>query len=285
MTRKPLNDAEFRLFSEWLVEEFGLQFGPERRDILRARLDPRRAELGFETFEQLYFHLKYHPEREEERLKLIPHLTNNESYFFREPNQLDVLRADVLARVKARLEARNRQEVRILSAGCASGEEPYTLAMTTEMSGLFPPPWNVRVTGVDLDHQALDRARSARYGENAFRRVEERLRSEFFTRDEDGQWLVAEPVRSRVQFATANLAEDSWVRRQPRQDVIFCRNVLIYFSDEAIRVAADSFFKALEPGGYLFLGHAETLSRVPTRFETVRMPGAIFYHKPEGSSD
>jgi chemotaxis protein methyltransferase CheR len=285
MTRTPLTDSEFRWFSEWLVEEFGLRFGPERRDILRARLDPRRAELGFDTFEQLFFHLKYHPEREAERLKLIPHLTNNESYFFREPNQLHVLRDEVLARVKARVEARNRQEVRILSAGCASGEEPYTLAMTAEQSRLFPPPWTIRVTGLDLDHEALERARSARYGLNAFRRVDDTLRTEFFEEREEGKWAVLERVRSRVQFATANLADDSWVRRLPPQDVIFCRNVLIYFSDEAIQSAADAFFRALEPGGYLFLGHAETLSRVPSRFETIRMPGAIFYQKPEDSRE
>lgn len=279
--RQPLSDGEYRWFREWLREEYGLVFGPEKRDILRSRLEPRRAELGFDTFEELYFHLKFHPDREAEREKLIPHLTNNESYFFRESAQLDVFRTEVLPAIRKRAEARNRHEVRILSAGCAAGEEPYSLAILARESRLFPPGWKIRITGLDLDHAALERARAACYGENAFRRVDPAIRSRHFEQQADGRWRLDERIRAMVQFDQANLLDDGWAANNAAQDVIFCRNVLIYFADDTTRGVVQSFFNALRPRGYLFLGHAETLSRVATRFEAERRPGAIYYQRPE----
>jgi chemotaxis protein methyltransferase CheR len=277
--RQTMSDAEYRWFSEWIIEEFGLVFGPEKKDILRARLEPRRAELGFETFEQLYFHLKYHPEREREREKLIPYLTNNESYFFRETQQLDVLRDEILAAVKKVAQAKG-SEVRILSAGCASGEEAYTLAMIAHDSHLFPPG-SMKITGIDLDPDALDRARRAVYGPNAFRRTDPAVRDKYFTPVGPEKWSPLPRLQEMVAFDRANLADGAWTARLANQDVIFCRNVLIYFGEDTTRFVADSFYKALRPGGYLFLGHAETLSRTPTRFETLRRPGCVFYRKPE----
>jgi chemotaxis protein methyltransferase CheR len=276
-----LTEREHRLFSEWLGEEFGLHFGPEKRDILRSRLEPRRAELGLETFEQLYFHLKFHPSRSEEWDRLIPHLTNNESYFYRERGQLDVLESEVFAAVRERLAAAGRSEIRILSAACASGEEPYSLAMLAHDSGLFPAPWKVRVTGVDLDPQALERARAGCYTENAFRRVDPNIRERHFTVDEKGRWVISDLIRSMVDFRRANLVDERWAEPFPRQDIVFCRNVLIYFGEDSMRRAVEGLYRALLPGGYLFLGHAETLSRVPTRLEAQRRPGAIFYRRPE----
>jgi chemotaxis protein methyltransferase CheR len=275
-----LSEREHRLFSEWLVEEFGLRFGPEKRDILRSRLEPRRAELGFETFEQLFFHLKFHPSRDEEWERLIPHLTNNESYFFREPAQLDVLRDELFRPLRDRLEAEGRRELRILSAACSSGEEPYSLAILAHESGLFPRPWRVRVVGVDIDPLILDRARAAVYTENSFRRLDESVRTRHF-HQEDGSWRLDDRIREMVTFRRANLASEDWLAGLPRQDVAFCRNVLIYFAEESTRRAVEGLYRALQPGGYLFLGHAESLSRIPTRFEAERRPGTVFYRRPE----
>jgi chemotaxis protein methyltransferase CheR len=278
--RVGFTDEEFRLFGEWLLEEYGLCFGPEKRDILRARLEPRRAELGFDSFEQLYFHLKFHPEREAERQRLLPHLTNNESYFFRERTQLEVLREQVLPELRSRLQREgDRREIRLLSAGCAAGEEAYTLAMVAASSGIFPRPWRVRVTGIDVDPEALERARAARYGEHALRGVEPELREAHFRRD-DAHWQPLPRIRQLVEFRQGNLVDGQWTREIPPQDVVFCRNVLIYFDDESIGRAARTLYDALVPGGYLFLGHAETLRRIPTRFEVVRRPGAVFYRRP-----
>jgi chemotaxis protein methyltransferase CheR len=280
MSRPPLTEREHRLLGELLAERVGLRFGPEKRDILRSRLEPRRAELGLDSFEQLFFHLKFHPEREREWERLVPHLTNNESYFFREPGQLDVLRDEVLGCVRERLERSGRREVRLLSAGSSAGQEPYTLAMIVRESRLFPPPWRVRITGVDLDWSALDRARAACYTENAFRRLDPAVKERYFRPVEEGCWQLVPEIRSMVDFRQANLSDPSWTRELPPQDVAFCRNVLIYFGEESLRRAVEGLYRALAPGGYLFLGHAESLSRVPTRLEPQRRPGAIFYQRP-----
>lgn len=280
MIRPDLSEREFRLFSEWLSEEFGLCFGPAKRDILRSRLDARRVALGFDRFEDLYLHLKFHPEREEEKRLLLPHLTNNESYFYREQAQLEELRSRVLADAREALAASGREELRILSAGCASGEEAYTLAMIARDSALFRPPWGVRVTGIDLDPEALARARAAEYGPNAFRRLEPQERSRHFQPSREERWKVKRGIASMVEFTQVNLVSDGWWNALPRQDVVFCRNVLIYFDDAAITRAIRGLYEVLNPGGYLFLGHAESLSRIPTRFEPVRRPGVIYYRRP-----
>ena len=280
MTRPELDDREYRLFSEWLSEEYGLCFGPAKRDILRARLDARRVALGFDSFEQLYLHLKFHPEREQERRLLLPHLTNNESYFFRESAQLDELASVVLPALKGSMEGTDRRELRLLSAGCAAGEEPYTLAMTARDRAALLPPWSVRITGVDLDTEALARARAGEYGQNAFRRLKDPERTRFFDATGPATWTVKPAIRSLVTFAQANLVADGWWRAFPRQDVIFCRNVLIYFDEANVARAINGLYELLNPGGYLFLGHSESLSRIPTRLEAVRRPGVIYYRRP-----
>lgn len=279
--RPDLSEREHRLIGEWLSEQFGLCFGPEKRDILRSRLEAKRAELGFDSFEQLYFHLKFHPHREAEWERLIPHLTNNESYFFRESGQLDVLRDEVLEAARAEAERMGRREVRVLSAGCAAGEEAYTLAIIARETRLFSPPWKVRVTGIDLDPVVLRKAREGRYTQNAFRRLDPRIRERYFTPAGDGVWELVPEIRSMVEFTRANLVDAGWARALPPQDVIFCRNVLIYFGVESTRQAVEALYRALRPGGRLFLGHAESLSRVPTRLVAERRPGAIFYRRPE----
>lgn len=270
-----LTNEEFRLWTEWLQEQFGLHFGPERREILRTRLEPRRAALGVNTFEQLLFHLKFHPEREQERELLIPHLTNNESYFFRERGSLDTIRDDVFPALCQQVDS---GPVNLLSAACAAGEEAYTLAILAKETSCFAsrPP---RITAVDLDPRALERARCARYGEHAFRGTDATLRRQYFTAHGE-QWEVLPELRSLVQFRQANLVDSEWTTGLPPQHLILCRNVMIYFDDDAIRRAADTLYQALAPGGYLFLGHADSLRRVPTRFEVERRPNAIFYRRP-----
>jgi chemotaxis protein methyltransferase CheR len=273
-----MSDEEYRLFSEWISREFGLWFGPERREILRARLEPRRAELGFASFQQLFFHLKFHPEREAERHRLVSYLTNNESYFLRERQQFEIFIKEVLPELSRELRSRGRTELRVLSAGSAAGQEPYSLAILLS-EGARSLPLQVRITGVDLDAEVLELARAGRYTAHSFRGVDERLREIHFRQVGEGAWELRPELRRAVEFHTANLADPDWAVALPPQDVVFCRNVLIYFDEAAMQRAARGLHNALEPGGYLFLGHAESLSRVPVPFRVERRPGAIFYRK------
>lgn len=272
-----LTQEEFRLWGEWLAEEYGLRFGPEKRDMLRTRLEPRRAALGLESFEQLLFHVKFHPERTEERERLIPHLTNNESYFCRERGTLHLLREEILPALRERLG--RGEELRLLSAACAKGEEAYTLAITVRETGLFPPS-RVRITGMDVDPVALERAREGRYGAHALRGTDAEFRRKWL-REEGEEWVVREEVREGVGFRRENLVEPGWWKGLPPQHVVLCRNVLIYFDEDATRRAAEGLHHALAPGGYLFLGHAESLRRTPVPLEVERRPGAIYYRRAE----
>jgi chemotaxis protein methyltransferase CheR len=272
----PLTDDEYRLIAEWLARDFGLRFGPERREILRARLEPRRAELGLPTFERLLFFVRHHPAGAQERLLLLSSLTNNESYFFRERPQLDLLRDEVLPASVGELRGAGRP-LRILSAGSAAGEEVYTLAIIAADS---VPQADVQVTGMDIDVRALERARDAVYRQHAFRGVEPEVRDRWFEPDGDG-WRVRPRIREAARFQQGNLVDPNWVRAVPTQDVVFCRNVLIYFDEEGMRRAVENLYRVLRPGGRLFLGHAETLSRTPSPFIPQRRPGAVYYTRPE----
>jgi chemotaxis protein methyltransferase CheR len=277
----PLSDEEFRLLREWIAEEYGVCFGDSRRDVLRSRLDPFRSGMGFASFRELFFHLRFHPARAEAHERLLPFLTNNESYFFRERAQLELLAGEILPALRERLRAGSEREVRVLSAACAAGEEAYTLAMVARESGVFAPPWSVAVTGGDLDPEALRRARAGRYTAHAFRGVEPGVRARFFREAGEGEWQIDDTLHSAVRFRPLNLIGDGWSRTLPPQHVIFCRNVLIYFDDSGIQKAADELYRALAPGGYLFLGHAESLSRIATPLLPERRPGAIFYRRAE----
>jgi chemotaxis protein methyltransferase CheR len=276
----PLTDGEYRLFAEWLAMEYGLRFGPERREILRARLEPRRAELDLPTFERLLFHVRHHPNRERERLLLLSRLTNNESYFFRERPQLDLFRTEILPRLRQEALAAGRPSVRLLSAGSATGEEPYTLAILAS-EALAGSTLDTDVLGVDLDVAALERAEEAFYRDHSFRGVDPAIRDRYF-RPEGHGWRVLPRIRAAARFKQGNLVDGGWSGGLPPQDAVFCRNVMIYFDEEGVRRAVEHLFRALRPGGFLFLGHAETLSRIPTRFVTERRPGAVFYRRPEG---
>jgi chemotaxis protein methyltransferase CheR len=277
----PLTDDEYLLFSEWLSREVGLRFGPERREILRARLEPLRSELDLPSFERLLFHIRYHPARADARSRLLSNLTNNESYFFRESAQLDLLREEILPELgrEARSEGR---EIRILSGGCAAGEEPYTLAIIArevlEKAGV-----EVVVTGVDLDAGAIQRAREGLYRDHAFRGVDERIRRRYFSREDNG-WRIRPEIRAAARFEHANLVDKEWPASMDPQDVVFCRNVMIYFDDSGVRRAVDHLFRVVRPGGCVFLGHAESLSRIPTRFVAERRAGAVFYRRPRDRS-
>ncbi|HEX6038780.1 protein-glutamate O-methyltransferase CheR [Longimicrobium sp.] len=273
-----LSDEEFRMWAEWLGEELGHRWGPERREILRTRLEPRRAALGLESFDALLFHLRFHPEREAERARLVPHLTNNESYFFRERGSLDVIRDEVLPELEERLGPGG--QARLLSAACAAGEEAYTLSILAREAGRFTAPGALRVTGVDVDPAALERARAGTYTEHAFRGTDAAWRARFFDARDDGGWEVKPAVRAPVRFSDANLVQDGWWRAVGPQHLVLCRNVMIYFDEDAVLRAARGLWEALAPGGYLFLGHAESLRHVPVPFELHRRPGALFYRRP-----
>jgi chemotaxis protein methyltransferase CheR len=211
---------------------------------------------------------------------MASHLTNNETYFFREQPQLQIFADNIVKEIKERKSQEGApRRVRVLSAGCSTGEEPLTLAMILYDSGHFFWNWDVRVTGLDLDQEALDKAGRGLYHQNSLRALNAVQLDRHFVR-EGPAVRVKEAIRKLVTFRRGNLVDPASYEGLAPLDVVFCRNVLIYFSDEATRRAIQAFHDLLAPGGYLFLGHAESLSRITAAFTPIRFQGAMVYQKP-----
>jgi chemotaxis protein methyltransferase CheR len=277
-----LSDEEFRLLRDHIHERFGLYFEEGQRASLRTRLAPRLALLGLLSFEDYYRFLRFAPQRAEEEQRMVSHLTNNETYFFREQPQLAVFASHVLRSLKDGKARRGERRLSILSAGCSTGEEALTLAMILFDSGQFFWGWDARVTGLDVDEAALEKARQGLYHQNALRAVAPPLLERHFVREGTGV-KVKEAVRRLVSFRFGNILDPASYGELQPLDAIVCRNVLIYFSDDAIQRAVGIFHDLLGPGGYLLLGHAESLARVTSAFTPVRFQGAVVYQKPEAS--
>lgn len=274
-----LSEEEFRLLRDFIHERFGIYFEESQKGSLRSRLQGRVASLDLLSFEDYYQYLRFGPQRTDELQRVISHLTNNETYFFREMAQLQVFGDHVLKRLKERKAASGDRRLRVLSAGCSTGEEPYSLAMILYDSGQFFWNWVVQVVGLDVDPLALEKARRATYFHNSFRSVEPALIERHFVKRGAGL-EVREAIRRLVQFRQGSILDrESYAGLAPL-DAVLCRNVLIYFSEAAIRRVVSHFLELLAPGGFLLLGHAESLSRVTDAFTPIRFKGAMVYEKP-----
>ena len=274
-----LSEEEFRLLRDFIHEKFGLFFDDAQRGTLRARLAARLASLDLLSFEDYYHYLRFGPQRNEELTRMASHLTNNETYFYREQAQLQVFSDHVLRALKDRKARTGERTLRILSAGCSTGEEAHTIAMIVYDSGQFFWNWDVDIIGMDVDEAALEKAKKGIYYMNSFRGLSPALREKHFQKEGSGE-RVKDTIRKMIRFRSGNILEAASYEGLYPVDAILCRNVLIYFSDVTIRRVVEHFHKTLGPEGYLLLGHAESLSRITDSFTPIRFPGAMIYQKP-----
>jgi len=276
-----ITEEEFRLLRDFIHERFGLFFEDTQKGSLRSRLAGRLGALDLVSFEDYYHYLRFGPQRNQELESMVSHLTNNETYFYREMPQLQVFTDHVLRSIREEKTLSRERSLRILSAGCSTGEEAHTIAMIIYDSGQFFWNWDVEVIGMDVDTTALEKARRGLYFHNSFRAMSPAARERHLISEGNGS-QVKEAIRRLVRLRHGNILDPASYGAQPPFDVIFCRNVLIYFSDAAIRKAVHLFHDVLAPGGHLLLGHAESLSRITDRFTPVRFPGAMIYRKAGG---
>jgi chemotaxis protein methyltransferase CheR len=274
-----LSEEEFRLLRDFIHERFGLFFEDNQRASLRTRLSGRLATLDLASFEDYYHYLRFGPQRVEELQRMVTHLTNNETYFYREMPQLQVFADTVLKGIKEAKASAADRTLRVLCAGCSTGEEAYTLAMIVYDSGQFFWGWDVQVVGMDVDLLALEKAKKAVYHHNSFRSLSPALRERHFVKTAAGAAQVKEAIRRLVSFREGNIVDPESYEGLGPLDVVFCRNVLIYFSDAMILKVVRLFHDVLAPGGHLFLGHAESLSRITDLFTPIRFQGAMVYRK------
>jgi chemotaxis protein methyltransferase CheR len=277
--RDALDRTQLDAFRDAVAVRFGLHFDDGKLDLLADVAAQRLDASGGLPFDEYVARLVDGADPDE-TLALAERLTVGETYFFRNRNDLEAFVAVVLP---DRMRARERERrLRILSAGCSSGEEPYTLAMLVHGVPALEA-WDVRIRGVDVNPAAVARAAAGRYGEWSLRQTPRDMRARFFRQERGGHRLVDE-VRSMVEIEQRNLVEDDPGLWQPgAYDVVFCRNVTMYFSPEVARRVVARIARSLAPGGYLFLGHAETLRGVSTAFHLRDSHGTFYYRLRDGN--
>ena len=251
--------------------------------LLLDRCGRRMKELGTLTLREYFEHLTIRPTRQVELVSLLNEITIGETCFFRSQPQLDALQQVVLPKI---IEAKKKlpiRRLRIWSAGCSTGEEPYTLSMVLqEESQKRLKDWSVEILATDLNERSLAHAKNAIYGSYSTRHLTQYYRQKHFT--PVGEQLQVQPgVRNAVNFSRLNLSDDARMTFMKSVDVVFCCNVLIYFDLASKRRVIQHFYNNLLPHGYLFLGHSESLYGVSDDFRLIHLPGATAYIKGDRS--
>ncbi|HEX6095345.1 MAG TPA: protein-glutamate O-methyltransferase CheR [Thermoanaerobaculia bacterium] len=270
-----LPDDVFRLLRDQIYRRSGIWFNDSSKYLLQKRLSPRARELNFDSFQKYFYFLQYDPRADAEFDQIFDLVTTNETYFFREPAQLQAFIEEIVPDLMARKPVK---KIRIWSAGCSSGEEAYSIAMLLEESGWYDHA-AFEIFASDINQQVLAKARKGLYRENAFRATPPLMREKYFTREGDGAWRVRDEVRNRVSFGRLNLYDEARVSLLGHLDVVFCRNVIIYFDDASKKVVVNNFYNRLIDGGYLLLGHSESLISLSTQFRLRHLKNDMVYQK------
>jgi chemotaxis protein methyltransferase CheR len=269
--------SELLRFRDYVQRHSGIFLEAERAESLRDSLIARATQLGCASFENYYRLLKTDEAEFKELLNLV---TINETSFFRFPAQFDVFANSVIPEVLATKPGASGV-LRVWSAGCSSGEEPYSIAIKLLEAEVASRGFQPQVVGTDISTVALDIARTGVYPLRAFAGLAAETRDRYFEQVPEG-YRVVEAVRDSVELSYHNLVKEPYpIQLTGNWDVIFCRNVTIYFRLESTRRVLHRFFESLNPGGYLFIGHSETLAAVSDEFEPVEIDGVFLYRKPQ----
>ncbi|MGH1569436.1 CheR family methyltransferase [Methylobacterium sp. P31] len=275
----PVTDTDFARFCEFLYRRTGILFTPAKRYFVDRRLSERMHATGSRSFAVYLARLRADADGEVENL--INAFTINETYFYREEHQLRCLTSSLLPELLARKAPGS--SVRIWSVPCSTGEEPYSVAVWLLENWPEVDHYDVEIVGSDIDTRALAAAEEGLYGERALMRLTPDIVARYFEQEVTRlgpAWRILSDLRGSVRFAPCNLMDAAVMATQGRFDVVFCRNVLIYFDDASRRLAADNIYDALVPGGFVCLGHTESMSRISPLFRVCRYDDAIVYRRP-----
>lgn len=273
-----LHAGEFRQLRDLVNLHAGLQFGDDAITLFERRLAGRLTALQLDGFDEYYKYLRFGRRGPSELEEVIERLVTTETYFFRQEYQLRAFRDELLPRFAKELAHRRRLVV--WSAGCCTGEETYTLAIIVRQSGRFLG-WDVRIIGSDISKPNVAAARRGVYRTSSFRVTSPELRRAHFTERGDGLH-IDEDIRRMCHFGQMNLLDPDRTAIVGQVDAIFCRNVLIYFDVRSRRKVIQNLYHRLNPGGYLLLGHSESLLNVTTAFELVHLNEDLVYRRPVG---
>jgi len=276
-----ISPEEFKQLRDFIYGKSGIYIADNRKYLLENRLRNRLKHLNLKSFGEYYYYLQYDAQRTQELNKLFEVVTTNETSFFRNPPQLKVFQDHVLGDLVDRQRKAGEKRIRIWSAGCSTGEEPYTMAIQLcEVLGTELPSWNVRITANDLSEGVLASARRGVYTEYALRTTPPEMVRKYFLKEE-GRFKIKPELKKLITFGQINLSDRMQLKRVERSHIVFCRNVIIYFDDDMKKKVIGSFYDNLLPGGYLLIGHSESLHNISRAFKPTHYPGAIIYRKED----
>jgi chemotaxis protein methyltransferase CheR len=281
MTEGPsITEPEYRRLVDYLYRRTGMIFAESRRYFVDRRIADRMAATRSTSFASYFARLRGNVDGEIEQF--VNAFTVNETYFYREEHQLRCLTSDLLPQ---RLTGKSSgQAIRIWSVPCSSGEEPYSIAIWLLENWPLVDSYDVEIVASDIDTAVLALAREGVFGKRALGRLAPGLVDRYFQPLEGDRWQILGELRDSVRFSAANIVEREDTRPHGLFDVILCRNVLIYFDDASRRVAAENLYENLAPGGFICLGHSESMSRISPLFEVCRFADAIVYRRPIGDA-
>ena len=276
-----VNDPAYAKIRDLIYQSSGIYQPDEKLYLLASRCAQRITDTRSSGPAGYLSYLVMHEKRETELRTLLNEITVGETYMFRSPQQLEALRTVVLPQLALAKSNIGFKRLRIWSAGCSTGEEPYTLAIfLSEQSEGLLKGWSFDILATDINDTSLLAARTGIYGEYALRNTSPELRRKYFVEVDAKRWQVGPQLKKMVRFERTNLGDDSRMVFHKGMDIIFCCNVLIYFSLASKRKVVQHFYSNLMSNGYLFLGHAESLFQIDDHFRLVHFPGAIGYWKP-----
>jgi len=272
-----INPEEFARLCDFFYRRTGIVFSEAKRYYLERRIAERMNATGVDDFASYFVRLRMDVGREIE--EVINAVTVNETYFNREDHQFSCLSRDLMDLRAARLKP--GEPIRIWSAPCSTGEEPYSIAIWLLENWARVDAHDVEIVGSDIDTRVIAAAREGVYGRRAISRLTPDVVSRYFEKLGEERWQIIPELRESVAFSPINLIDPVRTRAHGVFDVIFCRNVLIYFDEESRRIAAENLYESLKPGGFICLGHTESMSRISPLFAVRRFSDAIVYQKPE----
>jgi chemotaxis protein methyltransferase CheR len=274
-----VSNEEFLQLRDFIYAQSGIFIAEARKYLVENRLNNRIKALNLKNFGEYYYYLRFDPTRREELTKLFEVITTNETSFWRNPPQLQIFQDKVLTGELDKLRRSGHKKLRIWSAGCSTGEEPYTLAIILhEVLKNELSTWDIKITANDLSEAVLAAARKGVYSTYALRTTPRDIVTRYFIA-EGGNYRIDPRMKRLISFGAINLSDKMMLKRVERSNIIFCRNVIIYFDEEMKRQVIESFYDNLLPGGCMLIGHSESLHNISRAFKPEYHAGTIVYRK------
>jgi len=267
-----LDESVFKKLRDFIYERTGIYISDSKKYLLENRLQRRILERGLRSYEEYFYFIRYTGEHGELK-RFFDSVTTNETYFFREPQHFDILCGHIIPEIKNS----GRERYRIWSAGCSTGEEPYTISILFKEMNMMNP-LNIDITGTDLNETVLEAAKRGIYSSYSVRNVPHAYLRKYF-KENGVSYHLDDKIKRMVRFQKLNLIDEFEMKRFRNYDVIFCRNVLIYFDDKAKKKVVSLLYDALRPGGYLFVGASESLHNITRAFKPLVINKTVVYKR------